>query len=255
MDFIIAADTDIGIKKNTNQDSLMVRKLNTPLGKMVLAVLCDGMGGLAKGEVASAEIINAFDKWMRTSLPVLCRGGLSQTAIESAWSELINRENIRIMQYGRGFNVNIGTTVVAMLLTENEYFLMNVGDSRGYEISENLNQLTTDHTLVAREIGQGILTPEQAESDPRRSVLLQCIGASEEVMPTYRFGEVKANTVYMLCSDGFIHEATEEELFRALSPSVMVSKEIMKNQIDSLIDLVKVRLEKDNISVITVRTF
>ena len=63
MEFKIAAATDVGIKKKTNQDSLMVRHFQTHAGDMVLAVLCDGMGGFDKGEVASATVVKTFEKW------------------------------------------------------------------------------------------------------------------------------------------------------------------------------------------------
>lgn len=255
MNFIVSASTDIGIKKATNQDSLSVKVFNTSCGKMVFAVLCDGMGGLSKGEVASANLIDAFDEWMFTELPELCETGIEEGKIISQWNRVVNEQNMRIMQYGRSFNANIGTTVVVMLITETNYYIMNVGDSRAYEIYDRVTQITKDQTVVAREVEMGTLTPEEALNDPRRSVLLQCVGASDTVTPAYCFGETKLNSVYMLCSDGFIHEITADELYGYLSPNVMTSKEIMKKNTDDLIDLNKKRLEKDNISVITVRTF
>ena len=64
MEFYISATTDIGIRRKINQDSLSVRRLETRTGQMVLAVLCDGMGGLNFGELASASIVSAFTEWM-----------------------------------------------------------------------------------------------------------------------------------------------------------------------------------------------
>ena len=64
MNFIISANTDVGISKSTNQDSLTNMVVNTPQGRMAFAVLCDGMGGLDKGEVASASVIHAFRNWV-----------------------------------------------------------------------------------------------------------------------------------------------------------------------------------------------
>ena len=72
MNFIVAAATDIGITKSANQDSFNARVFSTRLGKMAFAVLCDGMGGLSKGEVASASLVNAFCKWADNKLPVFC---------------------------------------------------------------------------------------------------------------------------------------------------------------------------------------
>ena len=67
MNYIISACTDVGIKKDTNQDSLSDKTIKTSRGKIVMAVLCDGLGGLQKGVVASAAVINAFDKWTMNS--------------------------------------------------------------------------------------------------------------------------------------------------------------------------------------------
>ena len=101
----------------------------------------------------------------------------------------------------------------------------------------------------------GNLTPEEAKTDSRRSILLQCVGASDEVYPDIFLGDTKLNAVYMLCSDGFRHEITNEEIFNYLNPSVMVDADGMKHNMDALIEINKQRMERDNISVITIRTF
>ena len=99
------------------------------------------------------------------------------------------------------------------------------------------------------------LTPEEAETDSRRSVLLQCIGASDDVYPDMFFGDTKVNATYMLCSDGFRHEITNEEIYASLNPGVMLDADGMKRNMQSLIELNKQRQERDNISVVTIRTF
>lgn len=132
---------------------------------------------------------------------------------------------------------------------------MNVGDTRAYEIGDTVTVLTKDQTVVAREVELGHLTPEEAEKDSRRSVLLQCIGASDEVYPDMFFGDTKLNAVYMLCSDGFRHEITENEIYQYLNPNVMVDADGMKRNMDSLIDLNKQKQERDNISAVSIRTF
>lgn len=255
MDFIVSATTDIGLTKSTNQDSYNVRVFGTKQGKVVLAVLCDGMGGLSNGEVASASLVNAFCKWSDTKLPDLCERGISDTEICSDWTSIAIDYNRKIKQYAEAHGTNMGTTATVLMLTEKRYYIMNVGDTRAYEISNSVSVLTKDQTVVAREVELGHLTPEEAERDSRRSVLLQCIGASERVVPDMFFGDTKLNAVYMLCSDGFRHEITEEEIYRYLKPDLMVNAEGMKQNMDSLIELNKQRQERDNISVVSIRTF
>lgn len=256
MNFIVSATTDIGLTKSTNQDSYNVRVFSTRQGKIAFAVLCDGMGGLSKGEVASASLVNAFCKWADTKLPFLCENAISDSDIREDWIGIAVEYNEKIKAYAASGGTNMGTTVTAMLLTSDRYYIINVGDTRAYEIDESsVRVLTKDQTVVAREVELGNLTPEEAEKDYRRSVLLQCIGASEEVYPDMFFGNTKLNAVYMLCSDGFRHEITEEEIFRYLNPNVMVDADGMKQNMDSLVELDKQRQERDNISVVSIRTF
>lgn len=255
MNFIVSATTDIGLVKTTNQDSISVRVLNTSQGRMVFAVLCDGMGGLDKGEVASASVIRAFDNWLHNQLPDLCNSTITDSAIREQWNNVVTEQNNTIKNYGARNGVKLGTTVVAMLLTQNRYYILNVGDSRAYEISEALKQITNDQTFVAREIALGNMTEEQAMTDERRNVLLQCVGASEEVYPDMFFGEIHANAVYMLCSDGFRHEISASEIFGKLNPNSNLDENMMNTHAEELIELNKARKERDNISVALIRTF
>jgi len=255
MNYIISASTDIGNTKKTNQDSVGARVFSTRQGKMVFAVLCDGMGGLAKGEVASANVVKAFMDWSVTRLPVLCNKEISQSDISYEWSQLVTEYNEKIKKYGMRSGINLGTTITAILITNRKYYILNVGDSRAYEIYNYARVITKDQTFVAREVELGHMTAEQAKNDSRRSVLLQCIGASDSVYPDFFFGDTVQNAVYMLCSDGFRHEISEQEIYQYLQPNVMLSEESMKNNMDFLISLNKQRMERDNITVFTVRTF
>lgn len=255
MNFIISANTDIGITKSTNQDSLSVKVINTPLGRMAFAILCDGMGGLAKGELASASVIRAFDQWVHNDLPALCTAPLEDSTIRNQWSRIIDEQNKLIANYGARQGIRLGTTAVIMLLTQTRYYIMNVGDSRAYEMVDALQQITADQTFVAREIALGNMTEEQALVDERRNVLLQCIGASDDVYPDMFFGEVKENAVYMLCSDGFRHEITPMEIYAKLQPNVLFDDGTMQRNTMELIEINKQRQERDNISVVLIRTF
>lgn len=255
MDFIIQALTDIGNVKETNQDSMSVKKLGTCQGNMAFAVLCDGMGGLSKGEVASAAVVKAFERWIQEDFPVLVQAPLQESVLKSQWENVLWEQNQAIQSYSRKIGCSMGTTAVVMLLSQGRYYIMNVGDSRAYEIGSGLCQLTEDQTVVAQEVREGILTKEQAKTDSRRSILLQCIGASENIFPAMYCGEVKKDAVYFLCSDGFHHEITEQEIAYYLQPAVLCDAQTMEKNGRYLISLDKQRQERDNISLVTVRTF
>ncbi len=255
MNFIVSAVTDIGISKNTNQDSFSVKVLNTRFGNVVAAIICDGMGGYSDGEIASATVVNTFNKWIVEKFSVLCNGMITDSIIKNEWTKLVNDCNNKISAYGRYKNITLGTTTTMMLLTPSRYFIMNVGDSRAYEISDTVKVLTKDQTVVAKDVELGYITPEQAETDPRRSVLLYAIGASDVIIPDMFYGETKKNAVYMLCSDGFRHEITENEMYQFMNPALMCEDSQMKNNMQSLVELNKQRQETDNITVVSVRTY
>ena len=160
-----------------------------------------------------------------------------------------------IKRYAARHGEKMGTTVVAMLITHTRYYILNVGDSRAYEIIDEVNQLTTDQTFVAREVALGNMTVEEAMVDERRNVLLQCVGASDEVYPDMFFGDSKENAVYMLCSDGFRHEIADYEIYEKFSPYILFNEETMNKHTEDLIEINKARKERDNISVALIRTF
>ena len=255
MEYLVSASSDIGISKHTNQDSLTVKVARCSMGTVAFAVLCDGMGGLEQGEVASATVVQEFAEWFCNGFASNSIHTVEDYMIKEQWGTMITSLNSKISAYGNSKGIRLGTTLTALLLTPNRYYVVNVGDTRAYELTSSLRLLTEDQTLVNREQKQGLLTEEQAKVDPRRSVLLQCIGASKEVYPDMFFGTPKKDAVYMLCSDGFRHEITEDEIYHHLCPNVLISKEQMMANCQYLIEVNKQRQERDNISVITIRTY
>ncbi|WP_147534589.1 PP2C family protein-serine/threonine phosphatase [Bacillus marasmi] len=253
MEVLTAICTDVGIKKATNQDSLCLKVAETSIGKVVLAIICDGMGGLAKGEVASASVVNAFSDWFENELPSqLTHNDFDE--IQYRWERIIREQNQRIAEYGRNIRIQLGTTLTALLLIDTKFMLIgHVGDSRVYRINTKLEVLTEDQTVVGREVRRGVLTPEQAKIDPRRNVLLQCIGASKLVEPEFIRGTPERGDVYMLCSDGFRHMISEDEIYQAFSPQGLMDEAVMKNKAVELVELNKQRQELDNISVMLIK--
>ena len=213
-----------------------------------MAVLCDGMGGLSKGELASATVVQGFSDWFMKTLPYT-DGKVS--LIKEQWENLIVNLNGKIWNYGKKHEVELGTTLTVILLIDyKQYIIAQVGDSRTYRIDSALVQLTEDQSFVAREIKRGNMTEEEALTDPRRNVLLQCIGASQNVKPDFVEGKVENESSFLLCSDGFWHKITELEIYQALSNSKWNSKGQIEEKLHQLIQLNMKRGETDNITVI-----
>ena len=131
------------------------------------------------------------------------------------------------------------------------FFVWHVGDSRLYKISSSkIERLTNDHTFIAKEVAEGRLTEKEAKNDPKRNVLLQCIGATERVNPDMFCGEVKKGDILLLCSDGFRHEISEKEMLSLLG---RCESNKLNEMIKRLISLNIRRNEQDNISAALVK--
>ena len=252
MHFIATADTDIGISKDTNQDSALIKHAKSDGKEILLAVICDGMGGLSKGELASATVVRAFAKWFDEELPYELNN-VDLQVIGAKWSLLLKELNVQILEYSKENNIDgVGTTFSGILFIDDQYVIGHVGDTRVYHIGASLTQLTTDQTFVAREISRGTMTLEQSRTDKRRNLLLQGIGASKAVEPQLICGKAEKGA-YMLCSDGFRHEISEAEIYESLNPINLMNKDAMHNNAKYLIEQVKKREEKDNISVLLIK--
>lgn len=262
--FVIAAKTDVGICKKVNQDSLTVKVAKTSKGEIAIAVLCDGMGGLTNGEIASAHVVKAFQKWFDTRLKNWLEKNMDKDALIKEWSRLIEECNFQIMKFGENEGEMLGTTLTAILLIENYYYIVHIGDCRIYEMKNEIRRITKDQTYVAREVELGHMTAEQAKNDSRKNVLLQCIGVDENINPVFLYGNIEEDTSFLLCSDGFRHVITEEEIMQYGKINLTgydftkytrdEIRENMQKQLDYLVELNKNRGEKDNISAILIRS-
>ncbi len=249
MQYIGSAVTDVGIIKKTNQDSVCLKVAETKgKGQVAMAMICDGMGGLSKGELASATVIRHFSDWFDKELPLrLSKYSWKDLSVE--FDKIIKGLNYRIIDYGRKAGTSLGTTLSLILIIEEKYMIAHVGDSRIYKITNKIEQLTEDQTYVAREIKLGRMTPQQAAVDPQRNMLLQCVGASTVVEPAFYYGNVTSGDVFVLCSDGFRHVISDEEIFENLNYSNIPEIKNMQDNSRYLIELNKRRNERDNISV------
>lgn len=269
--FIVAAQTDAGIVKKINQDSLSVKVAQTRCGEIAFAVLCDGMGGLELGEIASSHVVKRFEKWFYEDLMEWVHNEQDINLLFQQWNQLIHICNQEIVNYEKKIGSCMGTTLTILLLMGEQYYIAHVGDCRIYEMHGGIRQITKDQTFVAREVALGHMSEEQANTDERRNVLLQCIGVNDEVSPDFMQGKLEDEMSFLLCSDGFRHEITMQEILQYAHVNVMqqvkdvLTKQqidiserekihnIMDQQLSYLLELNKNRNERDNISAILIK--
>ena len=126
MRFIGTAVTDVGNVKKVNQDSLTLKTAHSRWGDVCIAVVCDGLGGLAQGEVASGNVVLAFDKWFNNEF-LHSVEDWTKESIQNAWEELIVSMNKKNQAYGEQQGVELGTTLtVALFLTGNTRYLVKL---------------------------------------------------------------------------------------------------------------------------------
>ncbi len=256
--FLMDCCTDVGISRQINQDAGCARIFKTPLHTVVLAAVCDGAGGMEEGEYASKSTIQALNNWFDYRLNNILFEKKEEELFLAVCEEmkfLIHKQNHDIFEYGGKKKIRIGTTLTAMLFVDEDYFIAQIGDSRAYLVSKELMQLTEDQSLVAREVREGRLTEEEARFDRRRNIILQCLGAAETLTPAYYSGKVERGVSYFLCSDGFVHQLDKEEMKAFMNPARMGTINQMHYRLLQSIETVKARGEKDNITVVAVKTW
>lgn len=252
MEYMATAVTDAGIVKKVNQDSLTVKIAQTTIGQVCMAVICDGLGGLSLGEVASANVVLALDYWFKNQfLPSV--ETWTQKEIMDSWQKIITGMNHKIIQYASNHGVEMGTTLTVVLFMRDKFYVAHIGDTRVYEINDSCIQLTKDQTVTERELEQGIITKEQAINDIRKNVLLQCVGVTQNLIPDFYCGNITNSAAYLLCSDGFYHLISSEEIFQSCNSAQNFSQEVMEANLISLVECNKQRGEKDNISAILIQ--
>jgi serine/threonine protein phosphatase PrpC len=255
MSVTIAAHTDVGSVKTVNQDSYCIRAAETDVGDIAFVAVCDGMGGLDRGELASANVTLAFSHWFDTELPEMLDvvPGDGFLPVVTRWGELIEEQNGLLISGGKQCRADFGTTLTAFFAISGIGFVIaHVGDTRAYRIRDELELVTEDHTVVANEIKNGRMSASEAEKDPRRNVLLQCIGVNEFQDPLYVRDLSPPTGMYLLCSDGFRHEISEAEIYGALTARALLDEAAMKTVLKELADECIRRGEKDNITSVLI---
>ncbi|RKM60235.1 serine/threonine-protein phosphatase [Butyrivibrio sp. XB500-5] len=226
--------TDAGIARKVNQDSVLVKVARTKnLGRISFVAVCDGLGGLSKGEVASCKVIRALENWFHEELCLMqdLEGERLFEVIEQSWRRLIARVNGEIRRYGKHRRIKLGTTLTALLQIGTKYILMNIGDSRIYIAGkDDVRQLTKDQSIA-------------------QNVLLQCVGTSGTPEPEIEVGQFDGNSTVLACSDGFWKTMNSDEAFKMLCPQMCVTSEDMLDSCKKLAERAYSRNEEDNVSV------
>jgi serine/threonine protein phosphatase PrpC len=237
--------SDVGRRRPHNEDSMLY---SDELG---LYVVCDGVGGNAKGEVASAESVDLVQSWVKrwrktlnahAAEPTPENTGLVRRLLENAV------QSACYMVFGMGQQdprqKGMSTTLSSLLISAGTAFIAQVGDSRVYLSRDGKTaQLTEDHTLVNFRLKLGLITAEEAANSPGKNVITRAVGHQDYVEVDTIEVEIKPGDRFMLCSDGLHGYLLDGEIDGLMNGE----REAVTSR---LIELANERGGRDNITVV-----
>lgn len=237
MKLSFAGDSDVGCVRTSNQDSYHI----DPDGRFF--IVADGMGGHAGGEEASritTESIGAYLdlEWGKNLLPQ----DLLQQAVLKANQAILHDQSVHPV---RG---DSGTTVVVVMFIDGQPWFCHIGDSRLYRLrGPRLEQVSEDHTWIARAVQTGAVSTDEARSHPWRHMLLQCLGREDLKEVTAQKVEFQPGDRLLLCSDGLTEELTDERIASQLKGNRSCHKAA-----EALVKAAKSHGGRDNVTVVVI---
>lgn len=237
----IQAFTDTGRVREMNQDAFLTGTFHE---SGAWAVVCDGMGGVTGGQIASEICVNEVSSHIKKGY----RKGMSMKSVKNLLVSAITAANIKVFEKSEEHYEysGMGTTVVAVVVLNGFAAVAHVGDSRAYIITDEIKQITHDHSVVQYLVDSGRITPEQARIHPERNVITRAVGVAAEVDVDVDIIPINKGEQILICSDGLYEYVTDEVMLDVLKNSA--SEEPAK----ILLDMANNAGGKDNITVVIV---
>lgn len=242
--------TDVGRKRDHNEDYMLInRDLN-------MAIVCDGMGGHAAGEVASKLTTEVINNHIVSNQLVINEFEQSPTKenaekVKSLIQEAVVKACGEVWFEGKHDECKkgMGTTLVMMIAVDSHAFVAHVGDSRNYLYRQGeVHQITEDHSYVNEMVKQGLMTREQAEKSPHANIITRCIGQNEFVQVDILQVELLDGDRFLLCSDGLCGYMPDKAFAK-----IMESEREVPKLPKVFIDFANKKGGKDNITAIVLQ--
>jgi serine/threonine protein phosphatase PrpC len=234
----VAALTDIGCKRTNNEDSF---GYDLEAG---LFVVCDGMGGNAAGETASATAVRELVEHFSREAAL----GLSR---EEQLLRSIVHANAQVYQMAQTSEElrGMGTTLVSACLEGRRIVIGNLGDSRAYFLRQGACvQITHDHSFVAEQLRKGSMNEEEAGASPLQSLITRAVGVAESVEPDIFRGNLEPGDILLLTSDGLTRYADSKAI-----ASLILARANLTEACQALIDTAKQQGAVDNVTCLLVQ--
>ncbi|MDE6658546.1 MAG: Stp1/IreP family PP2C-type Ser/Thr phosphatase [Eubacterium sp.] len=203
----IVAKTDKGIVRSSNQDAYAVGEFPD---EVAWAVVCDGMGGHAGGNIASALAVKVISDKINASY----RENMRDSSIRNMLDSALTAANMEVYDMAEADPElrGMGTTVVCAIVKNGYAFIAHAGDSRAYIYDGELRQITTDHSYVQTLVDIGKITQEEAEHHPNKNKITRAIGAEKIIDIDFDEVELNDEDVLILCTDGLSNYVSSDEM-------------------------------------------
>lgn len=236
LSYMAGAASDKGTARKINQDKICLRKKNVESGEALIAIVCGGMGGVARGDVAANTVVREFSIWFRNHLEEVME---DPGKITADWKTIIEELNDRIWGYGKQKGIKLGTTLsVILLLPDGRYYTADVGDNRLYHI---------DGYEIRQERGKTL--GEKGKHSP------SLMGCSDLVVPCFADGSVHSGESFLLCTDGFYHMLFTKKLDKKLLGNSFGKDEEIREKLKEMIHDMMLYGERDNISAVFMKAY
>jgi PPM family protein phosphatase len=239
----MASATDCGLVRSQNEDSLAANI------DLAYAVLADGMGGHAAGEVASRIAVATVETGMRKLGRAGSAGRMSAIRLEATVSSQVMAANAAIYRAGREepTYAGMGTTLVMALWQGETVVIAHVGDSRLYRMRGNaLVQMTRDHSFLQEQIDLGLIDRANARHAPSRNLVTRALGIEANVEVDVRTHPARSGDLYLLCSDGLSDMIDDA----AITAALRAGAHDLARTAEDLVRQANKNGGRDNISVI-----
>ncbi len=245
---IYSCTSHIGKVRKNNEDYCKGEVIQIGDKSIGIFALADGMGGHNKGEIASELAVENIIELMKSDL--LQNHSIKIDYIDDIIKQAYNDVNLII--YEKSINnkefEGMGTTLVIAIVYDNKLYVANVGDSRCYILRDNnLEKITTDHSVVEELIQASIITEEEAKTHPRRNQITRAMGTDDMVIVDIFKHSIKGEEKILLASDGLTGCVDKDKIKEILS-----KKDNVKNLSKELIDVANDMSGRDNITVILI---
>ncbi len=212
----IFAKTDKGKVRSINQDAYVANVLS---GGAALAVVCDGMGGASAGDIASKTAVEVISQYVLNAY----NPSMTSQDITRLLNNAITSANIEIFALSQKDEKlsGMGTTAVVAVVREDQAIICNIGDSRAYRVSDTLEQITRDHSVVQSLVESGKLSPEEARVHPEKNVITRALGVEENVLTDSYCIDIGDNDKILLCTDGLSNYADAECILRIVKGNAL----------------------------------